>query len=513
MKALIFLFTGMLLLSVSCSHHHEGQTDDFYDHHEMDGQHENHEDPVVYYAGYNNSYEIFLKSTPLVHGEESEVQIHVTKLSDFKPLTSGGISIRIEYENDKQAEVESETDIREGRGHLHLQPEMAGTGRLLLTIKDDTGTSEIVIAGVNIFENHDEAHHLLEVNHADKVNTTSFTKEQSWKIEFASSMPDIHPFGEVIKAAARVRPGVGNETVIVARAAGIVQFLSSNVLEGKEITAGERLFTISGNNLADNNLAVRFAEAKNNYDKAQADYERIKTLAEDQIVSQKNLLEAANEYENARTIFNNLRNNFNENGQSIVSPMNGYVKQIFVSNGTYAEAGQPIISVAGGNRLILTADIAQKYAPMLSTINSANIKDILSGDTYTLDELNGKIVSYSKSAYENSFMLPVHIEINNNGSFYPGTLVEVFLNALSSDSSMVVPNEALMEEHGEFFVWVQINPELFEKRIVRIGVTDGLQTEITDGLKADERIVTRGAVMIKLARAAGTLDVHAGHFH
>jgi hypothetical protein len=54
---------------------------------------------------------------------------------------------------------------------------------------------------------------------------------------------------------------------------------------------------------------------------------------------------------------------------------------------------------------------------------------------------------------------------------------------------------------------------MFEKREVKIAGTDGLQTEVISGLNADERIVTQGAMQVKLAKSTGALDPHAGHVH
>ena len=71
----------------------------------------------------------------------------------------------------------------------------------------------------------------------------------------------------------------------------------------------------------------------------------------------------------------------------------------------------------------------------------------------------------------------------------------------------------IVEEMGNYFVYKQINPELFEKVQVGTGVSDGVRTEITYGLDGSERVVTRGAVIVKLAQAAGGLDAHAGHVH
>ena len=66
---------------------------------------------------------------------------------------------------------------------------------------------------------------------------------------------------------------------------------------------------------------------------------------------------------------------------------------------------------------------------------------------------------------------------------------------------------------GNYFVFVQLTPEFFEKREVKIGKTDGIRTEILSGIQSGERIVAKGAVLVKLSQATGTLDAHSGHVH
>lgn len=78
---------------------------------------------------------------------------------------------------------------------------------------------------------------------------------------------------------------------------------------------------------------------------------------------------------------------------------------------------------------------------------------------------------------------------------------------------MAVPNEALVEESGNFFVYKQLSPVLFEKVQVVRGESNGRLTVIESGLQGDETIVGSGAVILKLAQAAGSLDAHSGHVH
>ena len=66
---------------------------------------------------------------------------------------------------------------------------------------------------------------------------------------------------------------------------------------------------------------------------------------------------------------------------------------------------------------------------------------------------------------------------------------------------------------GAYFAMVQITPELFEKRAITTGATDGNRTVITSGIAENERVVSRGAIFVKLAESADALDPHAGHMH
>ncbi|MCL2326935.1 MAG: hypothetical protein FWC39_00325, partial [Bacteroidetes bacterium] len=104
-------------------------------------------------------------------------------------------------------------------------------------------------------------------------------------------------------------------------------------------------------------------------------------------------------------------------------------------------------------------------------------------------------------------------ETRRTTSLLPGSFVELFIKTQTNAQALTVPNEAIIEEMGNHFVFVQLAPELFEKQFVEIGVTDGLRTEIVKGISANDRIVSKGAIFVKLAQASGALDPHAGHAH
>ncbi len=99
----------------------------------------------------------------------------------------------------------------------------------------------------------------------------------------------------------------------------MVMFIANDVLAEKSIASGQQLLNISASDLADNNLPVRYMEARNNYEKAKSDYDWKKELAESKIISGKELLDAKYNFDNTRVIYDNLNENFMMSGQSVKS--------------------------------------------------------------------------------------------------------------------------------------------------------------------------------------------------
>jgi len=470
------------------------------------------EEPKIQFTAYSPEFEVFAEADPFVVGKESGILSHFSHIPGFLALEKGSVTIRLIVDGKELSQV-LDKPTRKGIYKFALTPTTKGAGRIVYDFKIDNNSYQLEVPNVVVYSSKEEANAAAESVVISKTNTTVFTKEQSWKVDFSTSYPRTEPFGQVIKTTAQVQSAQDDEVIVSAKAAGVVMFSADNVLEGKSVSKGQILFSIASNGLASNNSAVQFAEAKNNFEKAGADYDRAKELAKDQIVSAKDLLNAKTQYENAKAVYSNMNKNFSSSGQSVKSPMSGFVKQIFIQNGQSVEAGQSIVSVSQNKTLLLRAEVQQKYAPILGTIKSANIRTINDNHTYTLEQLNGKLISFGKTTNNDNYLIPVSLQIDNKGGFVSGGFVEVYLKSVNNTQALTLPNQSLLEEQGVFFVYVQVHPELFEKREVKIGGSDGLNTEIISGITSNDRIVTKGAMMIKLAQATGNLDAHSGHNH
>lgn len=378
-----------------------------------------------------------------------------------------------------------------------------------------------VISACNNHNHESEGHDHEEENHSateakddhDHPNSVVFTQEQCRKIDFSCDCPQIKPMGTIIKTTALVEPSQGSEFVVVAKSSGTIRFASDNTLEGVDVKAGQSLATVSGSGFAEKSVDVKYAEAKSNYEKALAEFNRARELSADKILSDKEVQNAKNQYETAKAVYDNLKSISGVSGQKVVSPISGFVKQIFVKNGEYVDEGQTVMTVAQSKTLKLTAEVSQRYAGVTGSINGAVIQVPGTGKTYELSELNGKILSRGQSATSDSYMIPVNLQVDNKGDLIPGSFVKIFLKTITNKQAITIPLSSIIEEQGNFYVWVKVHTEMYEKREVKTGANDGKYVEILNGITSGDSIVTRGAMSIKLAQATGALDAHSGHVH
>ena len=354
--------------------------------------------------------------------------------------------------------------------------------------------------------NHDAHSH----NHGDDAIT--FSLDQQKKIDFEVVEAVTEPLYQIIKTSAQILPSQESEKILTATTSGIVNFESKNIVQGLEVNAGQILFSIDNDNMADGSLDVRRHEIEAEYENAKYNYERKQALANDKIISESELHEAMTEYLKAKRHYDNMNQNYPEGKTLHKASITGAIKDILVSNNSYVEAGQPIMTLAQNDKLYIRADLQSKYYPVLKDIKTANIRTN-DGIVYSLNELSGHLLSYGKTTDMQNPLIPVTFEIKNNGILLPGSFVEIFITAESDKMGIMLPNSAIVEEMGIYCVFVQTCVDSFEKRIITKGVTDGNNTQILKGVKAGEKVVSKGAINVKLAQGSAALDPHAGHVH
>jgi membrane fusion protein, heavy metal efflux system len=499
------LYALVLLFSITACNQKESNT--VVDSHEG----HDHGEVKLKLTEYSAQFELYAEADPFVKGVSSEILAHFTNLSDFTPVSDASIQASIVIgDNEYSQTIDNPTTP--GIYKFSIKPEVNGSGKLIFNIKTEKG-SEQIDSKVVVYGDDHTAIHIAEKKEIVQVGAIAFTKEQSWKVDFKTVFPSVEKFGKVIKTTAQILPSQNSETLVTAKTNGVVKF-HKNVLEGQNLIPGATLLSISGKGLANDNAEVRFLEAKNNYEAAKANYDRKFALVQKQIVSEKDVEEAKAEFENSKAVFDNLKNNFNANGQLVSSPIKGVVKRVSVANGQYVQAGDVLFSLVSDYKLIVKAEVQQKNFPLLSSISSFNFKSATNNTSYKMEDLNGMLLTYGKNIDEDEgYLIPVNFQIDKDKDILAGSFVDIYIKTTTNNNAVVVPNTALIEEQGTFYVFVQLTPELFEKREIKIGLSDGINTEVLYGIDKSERIVSRGAIIVKLAAVSNSLDPHAGHVH
>lgn len=361
-------------------------------------------------------------------------------------------------------------------------------------------------------EEHDHDHEEAGSEHAGHEHASE-SEEHEHEHNEAYGMLVIAPnkFQEVIHTSGNIMPAQGDEITLTANHDGVVVFGNKSLLPGEQVRQGENLITISGKTLIHDNIEATFMDSKTAYETAKANYERAKLLNADKITSDQELAEIKMAFEKARINYETIKQNYTSGGQKISASSSGYIKNILVAEGEFVTTGQPILKITKNKRLVVKADVPQRFFPMLSKIKTANFITLYDQQLHKTEELNGKLISYGKSTGENSLFTPIYFEIDNVGNLLAGSFVEVYLKTSEVPNAIVVPKTALLEEAGRYYVYVEAG-ETFEKRYVTIDCNDGENYHITDGLKPGDHVATKNPYLIKLASMSSALPAHS-HQH
>lgn len=512
------------------------------------------------YTAYTADHEFFMQHEGLVTDTTACVTLYLTRLSDFKPSGATEATATLKVGDSEQILTAKASSA--GIFNFKFTPTHKGEGSLAFEAGGDKAHFHVEVLakgeadehshnhshghshdhgdahGHNHEATHEHAHEAHEHNHEathdhaheavnghahhshahsghgelteGKQGDIAFSKEQSWNIGFATAVVGKSHLGGVVKIAAKVAPAPESFTTIVASTSGKVQFVG-NVVEGKSVTKGEPLFYLEGGDVTDNDAAVKYAEAESNYQVAKADYDRKKLLFNEKIVSEREFQAAEATYKQAEARFTSMKRSFAGGKVTLKAARDGFVSTLLVSNGDYVEPGTPLATVQSAGASNIVAELPMRYADGLKSIKDVNV-ELQSGETFSMNANGGSVVAVGSAANKCN-MLPLTISAGTIEGLVSGSIVTLYVISESEEAVIAVPRTALVEEMGNFFVFVQSNPISFEKREVTVGASDGMNVQILKGLHAGERVVTKGAVSLKLSQGAAALDPHAGHVH
>ena len=180
------------------------------------------------------------------------------------------------------------------------------------------------------------------------------------------------------------------------------------------------------------------------------------------------------------------------NRDTLVAPISGIIASANVVSGQVVDARELLFEVIDPTRLrieALTFDIT-----MAADIGAA---------TVAIGDKRAALIFIGATRTLREQALPLLFKANDASlaTLAIGQPVRVFVQSKTTVNAIAVPASSLMKSAAnQTIVWVKTAPEKFEPRVVMTEVLDGVSVAVTDGLKAGDRVATRGATLINQIR-------------
>ncbi len=274
--------------------------------------------------------------------------------------------------------------------------------------------------------------------------------------------------------------------------------------DGQKVSKGQKLYSIDAQIYNANyqqsiaNLQVQ----ETNMLKAQKDADRYHELDKHDAIAKQQVdyadasLEAAKkQVAAARAVVNSVRANVSFS--TITAPFSGTIGISSVKTGTSVVAGQTILNtVSTDNPIAVDFAVNQKEIyRFMQMQQKQNAKDstfliAFGTDIYPYPgsiSLIDRAVDPQTGTIKTRLIFP-----NDKGMLKPGMNTSVRVKNSSAQQSIIIPNKAISEQLGEFFVYVVGDSSKVTQRKVALGKQIGTNIIVKDGLKQGEKIVVEG---------------------
>ena len=243
--------------------------------------------------------------------------------------------------------------------------------------------------------------------------------------------------------------------------------------------------------------------SKVEYDYQTRNYQRLKGLYDKELISATEFEQAQYSYDKARYSYTQAQSNYTKAQKNIgyakiYSPIDGVVLSRAVDEGQ---------TVASGFSTPTLFTIANDLTAMqvIANVDEADIGSVLEGqrvtfevDAYPEDTFQGTVTQVRLQATTTSNVVTYQVVIdapNPDLKLKPGLTANITIYTLDKQGVLAVPVRALRftpenEKFQENTVWRQLPGDQLERVSVVTGVSDGVQTEILEGLSQGDRIVT-----------------------
>ena len=468
--------------------------------------------------------ELFAEYPPLVVGQTSRFAIHLTDISDFKPVTAGRVEVRLEGGVAAPEIFRVDAPSRPGIFGVDVKPAHAGAREIVIALMSASLTDAHRVSDVTVFPDRQAARKAIEAM-PPEAEGVSFLKEQQWALDFGTMLAEERAIRESIRVPAEIvaRPG-GAAQVVTPLDGRLVQVAA--VAPGSPVIQGQELARLLPPPSVPGELPLleqARAEAAAAVDLAVRDRERAERLVAAGASPQKRLDEARaveaqalarrraaeaqiGQYDAARS----GTGAGSANGLFILrSPIAGALASRHATTGANVAAGTTLFEVVDVSQVHVAGRIPESQAAAALRTTAAEV-EIAGRDTVSIP---GRATTLGKVLDAQTRTLPIVFALDNRDLRLPLGR-SVFLRLLLEETApqTVIPVSAVIDDAGRPIVFIQTGGESFERRPVTLGVRQADVVQVLEGVKPGERVVSKGAHLVRLASLSTQVPAH-GHVH
>lgn len=362
----------------------------------------------------------------------------------------------------------------------------------------------------NAEADHDETKSHNEVIH--------LPKEQFDHAEMEMGSLQEKEFAKTISATGLIDVPPQSKAVISAFSGGYIK--NTPLLVGDEVKKGERLVTIENPEFI--SMQQNYMETAEQLNFLKSEYERQKTLFEENITSQKKFLKAESEYKTAVARTNGLKKNLQmlninpaavRDGNivsqvNVYSPINGYVTHVYVNTGTYVSPADQIMEIINTDHVHLELNVFEKDLLHIKKGQEIMFKVPEASEGYFEGEVH--LVGTTIEAKNRMALIHGHIEEDDDINFSTGMFTEADI-VTGTSTDLALPEDAVIELEGTDYVLLLEEEKENEYHFERLAVD--VKDKYKGFVSFDSQLPADGKFLIKGGFSLLQVEGAGGHHH
>lgn len=186
---------------------------------------------------------------------------------------------------------------------------------------------------------------------------------------------------------------------------------------------------------------------------------------------------------------------------TLKAPMAGMIvdRQINVGNEVRPDAPNPLFTITNPEHLWAVIDLPERDLNKVSLGQNLSIKV----DAFPDEAFQGKVLSIGTMLDPVTRRIQVRCSVDSKGKLRPEMYARITPLNMTQQKVIRLPNSALITEGLYSYVFVETSHGHIQKRRVTLDLQERDYATIKEGLKAGERVVTKGAILINSELAAG----------